>query len=287
MMNDISCCRFLKKILELGFPKHPETRSPKTTMSPVTPLPTVALLVLVSLFAASCQPKNGRTNRKASVGRHGSAQSVPAPQFAGPLGRASSYNGISTSQPIMALTFDDGPHPANTPRLLDMLRSFNVKATFFVTGDNARRYPDILRRMVAEGHEIGNHTMTHVKLTTISPSQVREEIIATQQAVKSATGLYPRSFRPPYGATNDQLKNWIKGEFGLPSIMWSVDPEDWKKPGVGVVTSRLVNGANPGGILLLHDIHSTSVDAVPATLDQLKRRGMQFVTISQLIARES
>lgn len=210
----------------------------------------------------------------------------PRPVSSGALGKSNSYRAVTTSQPVLAMTFDDGPHPTNTPRLLDILRSRNVKATFYVTGQNARKYPAILRRMIAEGHEIGNHTLTHGRITSMSQSQVRSEINACHQAVKSATGVTPRSFRPPYGATSDSLKSWIKAEYGMPSILWSVDPEDWKKPGISAVTSRLVNGAQPGGVLLLHDIHSASIDATPGTLDQLKSRGFRFVTVSQLISLE-
>lgn len=204
----------------------------------------------------------------------------------GPLGRRPFYNKVDTTAPVIALTFDDGPHATNTPRLLDILRSKNVKATFYVTGENARRYPHILRRMIAEGHEIGNHTLTHGKITRMNESQVRQEIVATHQAVQSATGVIPRSFRPPYGATTPEINSWIKAEFGMPSITWSVDPEDWKKPGVNVVTSRLVNGASRGGILLLHDIHAPSIDATPGAIDRLAARGFQFVTVSQLISLE-
>lgn len=254
------------------------------------------VLMLAAVFVlSSCQTrKRGKRvkNKQAAVTKNSYAAAEvkpptpPPPPTNRPLGRQNAYSKVTTGAPIIALTYDDGPHPTNTPRLLDILRSRQVRATFYVTGENSRKYPEILRRMVREGHEIGNHTITHSRLTKLSQSQIRHEIVGTTQAIKSATGMLPRSFRPPYGATNDQLKGWIKAEFGMPSILWSVDPEDWKKPGVGVVTSRLVNGAQRGGILLLHDIHSASVDATPATVDQLKSRGYQFVTISQLIGQE-
>ena len=242
----------------------------------------IGIVALAAFVAATgCQSTKSKRNKKASA-TMGSSR----PGSTAPLGRSNSYSQVPTNAPVLALTFDDGPHPSNTPRLLDILRSHDVKATFYVTGENARRYPHILRRMTAEGHEIGNHTMSHGRITKMSQSQIRQEIGATNQAVHSATGRVPRSFRPPYGSTNEGLKSWIKSEFGMPSILWSVDPEDWKKPGVGVVTNRLVNGASRGGILLLHDIHAASIEATPGTLSQLKRRGYQFVTISQLIDLE-
>ncbi len=208
----------------------------------------------------------------------------PSNLASGGVGSSTSYSRVSTSQKIVALTFDDGPHPGNTPRLLDMLKQRNVKATFYVVGTNAQRYPEILRRMVAEGHEIGNHTLNHGYLTKMSRDAVRADLSKSHQIIVQATGVPPKTIRPPYGAITTDLKGWIKSEFGYPSIMWSVDPEDWKRPGSSVVTRRLVSGASPGGILLVHDIHAPTIDAMPSTLDQLLAQGYRFVTVTQLIA---
>lgn len=246
------------------------------------PIATIPLILIVALAGCRSTRKGNAENRLAAVG----GAAPQSYQGSVRIAKRNSYSSVSTSAPVLALTYDDGPHPQNTPRLLNILRSRNVKATFYVTGENAKKYPDILRRMVAEGHEIGNHTLTHGRITAMSQNDIRREIHATHQAVKSATGRLPTTFRPPYGATNDQLKAWIKAEFGMPSIMWSVDPEDWKKPGVNVVTNRLVSGASRGGILLLHDIHKSSIDATPATVDKLKAQGYRFITVSQLIALE-
>jgi len=204
----------------------------------------------------------------------------------GGTGRQTSYSRVPTSQKLIALTFDDGPHGTNTPRLLDILKKRNVKATFYVVGTNSKRYPAILRRMIAEGHEIGNHTMSHGSMTKMSTDQLRRDLSQAHQAIVSATGVAPRTVRPPYGATNSSIKSLIKSEFGYPSILWSVDPEDWKRPGVSTVTRRLVSGASPGGILLVHDIHAPTIDAIPSTLDQLLAQGYRFVTVTQLIALE-
>lgn len=202
------------------------------------------------------------------------------------VGAKPSYSSVSINRPYVALTFDDGPHATNTPRLLDILRSRNVKATFYVVGTNVKRYPHILKRMIAEGHEIGNHTVTHGNLTKMSPDQIRQELRTSHEAITAATGVPPKTMRPPYGAITASQKSWIRQEFGYPSILWNVDPEDWKKPGSSVVASRLVNGARPGGILLVHDIHSASIDAMPQTIDQLLAKGFQFVTVTQLIAMD-
>lgn len=202
------------------------------------------------------------------------------------VGNKSSYSKINTSLPFLALTFDDGPHPANTPRLLDMLKERNVKATFYVVATNARRYPEIMRRIVAEGHEIGNHTVTHGNLAKMAPDEVRSELSRAHEAIIATAGVTPRTMRPPYGAITSDQKDWIRREFGYPTILWSVDPEDWKKPGASVVTRRLVAGAAPGGILLVHDIHAPTIDAMPSTLDQLLAKGFQFITVTQLIAMD-
>ncbi len=194
-----------------------------------------------------------------------------------------SYSSVRITEPYIAMTFDDGPHPSNTPRLLDMLRQRNIKATFFVVGTNAKAYPSILKRMVAEGHEVANHTWNHPDLTKLSQTAVRKEMDMSKEAIVSATGVAPRIYRPPYGAVNSSLKSFIKTEYGYPTIMWSVDPLDWKKPGASVVADRLVAGTRPGGILLAHDIHKPTIDAMPSTFDRLLAKGYKFVTVSQLI----
>ncbi|MBK1855801.1 polysaccharide deacetylase family protein [Verrucomicrobiaceae bacterium 5K15] len=189
-----------------------------------------------------------------------------------------------TTLPYVAMTYDDGPHPQNTPRLLDMLRKRNIKATFYVIGRSVNLYPQITRRIVAEGHEIGNHTWTHPKLTALSDSAVRSELNRTRDAIIASTGVKPRTMRPPYGALRQDQRAWIYKEYGYPTILWSVDPEDWRRPGVSVVTSRIVNNTRNGGIVLAHDLHKPTVDAMPGTLDGLLRKGFKFVTVSQLLA---
>ncbi|MFT5466670.1 MAG: peptidoglycan/xylan/chitin deacetylase (PgdA/CDA1 family) [Verrucomicrobiales bacterium] len=209
------------------------------------------------------------------------APAVPKPPAALP---GTSYSRVAMSQPYIAMTFDDGPHPTNTPRLLDMLKQRNIRATFFVVGPNSKNHPGILRRMVAEGHEIANHTWTHGDMTKVSQAAVRKELNDSRDAIVAATGIAPKLWRPPYGAVNSNLKNWIKQEYGYPTIMWSVDPMDWKRPGASVVADRLVSGTGNGGILLAHDIHKPTIDAMPSALDRLMAKGYKFVTVSQLIA---
>lgn len=200
-----------------------------------------------------------------------------------PAGARISYSSVHTDKMVLAMTFDDGPHPVNTPKLLDMLKQRNIKATFFVIGKSAKMYPQIVRRIIEEGHEIGNHTWTHASLTTRSDAQIRSELKMSEDALVEAAGYRPHLIRPPYGAVSTRIKEFMYSEFGYSTIMWSVDPQDWRRPGVSVVTSRLVNGAHPGAIMLAHDIHPPTIQAMPAMFDQLLAKGYQFVTVSQLM----
>jgi peptidoglycan-N-acetylglucosamine deacetylase len=207
----------------------------------------------------------------------------PSKPAASPL-KPATYSQAHVDQPYVAMTFDDGPSAANTPRLLDMLKQRNIKATFFLIGQNVAANPDIVRRILAEGHEIGNHTWTHPQLSKLSDDRVTTEITKTQEAIKEASGFTPTLLRPPYGAITPRQREWIENQFALSVILWSVDPLDWKRPGPSVVTQRILSQARPGAIILSHDIHKQTIDAMPATLDGLIAKGYKFATVSQLIA---
>jgi peptidoglycan/xylan/chitin deacetylase (PgdA/CDA1 family) len=197
------------------------------------------------------------------------------------------FSRVLVSGNYIAITFDDGPHPQNTPRLLDILAARNIKATFYVIGRSVDLHPGVLRRTVAEGHEIGNHSHTHRLLSKLGESEVRQEMQRCQDAVGRAAGVRMRTMRPPYGGLLQSQRELVHREFGYPTILWSVDPLDWKRPGPSVITSRILSGTTAGGIVLAHDLHSQTVDAMPATLDGLLRRGFKFVTVSQLIAMKT
>jgi len=219
------------------------------------------------------------------VGRAQETQSNPDP--GGPQGKPATYTQAHVDQPYIAMTFDDGPSAENTPRLLEMLKQRNIKATFFLIGQNVASNPDIVRRILADGHEVGNHSWTHPQLSKLSDDRVTSEITKTQDAIKDASGFTPTLLRPPYGAITTRQREWIENKFGLNIILWSVDPFDWKRPGASVITQRILTQVHPGAIILSHDIHKQTVDAMPATLDSLIKKGYRFVTVSQLIAMNS
>ena len=199
-------------------------------------------------------------------------------------GSGISFSRIPMADKYIAITFDDGPHPKNTPRLLNMLRARNIKATFYMVGSNVDLYPQVVRRVVAEGHEIGNHSYSLRLFSKMGDSEIRQELSRTRDAVQRAAGVQPLTLRPPFGGMLTRQREWVNAEFGYPIILWSIDPLDWKRPGPSVVCSRIVSATTPGSIILAHDLHSQTVDAMPATLDGLLQRGFKFVTVSQLLA---
>ncbi|GAA1900493.1 polysaccharide deacetylase family protein [Streptomyces sodiiphilus] len=183
----------------------------------------------------------------------------------------------------IALTFDSSPG-TNTPELLDILRDEEVPATFFLLGRNRiEKYPDIVRRIADEGHEVANHTWTHPRLTEIEPDEIREELVRTQEAIAEITGEEPTLMRPPQGRTNDTVSE-ISRELGLAQILWSVTAKDYATTDSDLIESRVLEQADRDGIILLHDIYDGTVPAVPGIIEKLKAEGYTFVTVSDLMA---
>ena len=209
---------------------------------------------------------------------------TPAPAPAAP--RKHTYNSCNVESSTVAMTFDDGPHPKLTPKLLDMLKERNIKATFFVIGKCVAEFPDIAKRIVDEGHEIANHSWSHPQLTKLSPSAFASEIAQTNEAIEKATGIRPVTMRPPYGAINASLTKRLNDEYGLCVILWSVDPQDWKIRKSEHVSSHIIKNTAPGSIILAHDIHPSTIDAMPPALDALQSKGYKFVTVTELIAMD-
>lgn len=194
------------------------------------------------------------------------------------------FNSVHVDGPYIALTFDDGPHATLTPKLLDLLAAHHMKATFFVVGQNAADHPDILRRAIREGHEIANHSWSHPNFGKMSDEAVRRELQKTDDAIAAAIGKRPTLLRPPYGSITAHQKRWIHDEFGYRIIIWDVDPLDWKRPGPSVVCNRILKETHAGSIVLAHDIHPPTIEAMPATFDQLDRKGFKSVTVTELLA---
>jgi len=190
---------------------------------------------------------------------------------------------VRTARPVLAMTFDDGPHPSLTPQLLDILSQRQIRATFFVIGSRVAHQPALARRIAEAGHEIGNHTWSHPSLSGLSDASVLSQIDRTSQAVYDAVGRPPVLLRPPYGNLQARQRLMVHAARNLPTVLWSVDPEDWRRPGAAVVTERIVSRSHPGAVILAHDIQSGTVRAMPATLDRLIARGYQFATVSELI----
>ena len=211
----------------------------------------------------------------------GAPTGSPAPD---PTAPAISYSAVHVNGPFIAMTFDDGPSAKLTPGLLDVLAAHHIHATFFVIGQNAADHPEILQRAVREGHEIGNHSWSHPAFAKMRDDRVRAELQKTDDAIKAAIGTRPVLMRPPYGSITARQKQWINAEFGYRAILWDVDPLDWKRPGAAVVESRIVRETRPGSIILSHDIHPGTIQAMPETFDQLQKKGFKFVTVSELIA---
>lgn len=196
------------------------------------------------------------------------------------------YNRCEVPAPVVALTFDDGPSPDHTPRLLDMLKERNIKATFFLVGRCVVSWPHLVKRIADEGHEVANHSWSHPLLTGLSTTGLDSQMKRTHDAIVKACGKVPAHYRPPYGAIRDSQRKYLYDTYGYSTIIWDVDPLDWKNRNAQKVKDRILAQTRTGSIILCHDIHGTTVDAMPGTLDALKARGYQFATVSQLIDLE-
>ena len=211
---------------------------------------------------------------------------MPVPPAATGVATAVEFSRLETREPVVALTFDDGPQATLTPRLLDILKAQGVRATFFVIGMNVEQNPDVLRRIAAEGHEIGNHSWSHPNLAKLPEASWRGQLQETHDVITRTVGHGPRCMRPPYGDITPEQERLIGDGFHYRVVLWSVDPDDWKEPSRPVLLHRVLARSGPGAIILLHDIHASTVDAVPGIIEGLKRRGLRFVTVSELLARE-
>ena len=203
-----------------------------------------------------------------------------SPMFGSVLGE------LTGSRNRVSLTFDDGPNPEATPRILDALAAQNVKATFFILGAHAERWPDLVRRVAMEGHQIGNHGYFHRKLHFKSPSYVKRDMTLGKKAIERASGVTPRFFRAPHGFRSPWV-NAIAHSLGERTIGWSLGVWDSDQPGVDAIVNRTLEGAKAGSIILLHDgdgynangDRMQTAQAVPAIISGLRERGFELVTL--------
>ena len=178
------------------------------------------------------------------------------------------------SRPVIALTFDDGPHPEITPQVLAMLEKHQVKGTFFVIGASVDTYPELAKQIVDEGHQIANHTYSHPDLAKLSDSEVLREIQQTQDAIFNATGATPELYRLPYGSGGVRVVRLLKP---LMSIIWNVDSEDWQSKDKELIVEQVLMHLQPQSLLLMHDTHHATAPALDELIPLLKERGYRFV----------
>jgi peptidoglycan/xylan/chitin deacetylase (PgdA/CDA1 family) len=183
----------------------------------------------------------------------------------------------------IALTFDDGPTPGVTDRILDELKRRDLRATFFMIGQKVAAAPELARRVLAEGHEIGNHSFTHPKLAELPDTRVVEEIEKTQAIMHEVLYHHPTWFRPPFGSFRREQTGILQRE-NLRLVMWSVDPKDWSQPGESKIAETILTNTKSGSIILCHDLYPQTVNAVGKILEGLTARGFSFVTLSTLLA---
>jgi len=199
---------------------------------------------------------------------------------------------VPSSEKVVALTFDDGPSPKWTPEILDVLKAKQAKATFFMLGEHVEEYPEVARRVAAEGHEIGNHTYDHHTLIYYKTPELEKELNDAQAAIYKATGVTTKYFRPPKAWLTDNEKKDIK-RMGYEVILWSLNSKDWVTFDDRFIVKYLLHYVQPGDILLFHDSggvfkteggnRKETVKAVSRLIDKLRERGYRFVTISELL----
>lgn len=182
----------------------------------------------------------------------------------------------------VAFTFDDGPHPQVTPRVLDILSKYGAKATFFMLGSEVNKYPNIVKRIASEGHELGNHSHNHPDLTKMDYASVEKQFSGTRSLIEQVTGINTSLFRPPYGAINSNVIS-AAGNTGSSLILWSVDSLDWQSRNANAVYNQVMATVQSGSIVLMHDLYPTTADALERVLKTLKDQGFKFVTVSELL----
>lgn len=232
------------------------------------------MTIKVPIAAVAKYLQNTTARKLANIPKPPEPKPAPKPAPAAPPA-------ANSGGKVIALTFDDGPGPY-TSQLLDILDQHGAKATFFLIGSKVSSQANVVRSIHARGHQLGNHSWSHPELPKLPVDQIAGEVDRTNEAIRQATGVIPAILRPPYGAVNGAVLEQLRLR-GMSSILWSVDTRDWADRNSDIVCSRAVAGARPGAVILMHDIHQTSVGAVPCILSSLKQQGYSFVTVQGLI----
>jgi peptidoglycan/xylan/chitin deacetylase (PgdA/CDA1 family) len=202
--------------------------------------------------------------------------------------------GFAPGERVVSLTFDDGPSPVYTTQILDILARHGIKATFFVTGRHVEKYPEIAHRIVAEGHDIGNHSYSHCNMVLLDDQQLQNEIKKAERAIIKSAGVRPTLFRPPRGVYSNRVRRAILDE-GYQIVLWSVSTMDWSPFGTGIIASRVKMFTRNGSIVLFHDSGSlvrreggnrrSTVESLPTIIEYLKSHGYEIVPVSELLLR--
>ena len=234
-----------------------KARRPGSLLLPVTALVLVGLVGLVA--------PNGPSAATAVKATRPRVVSRPALATVGSAG-------------VVYLTFDDGPAPAWTPRVLELLARYRARATFFVLGRSAAAYPDLVRQEFAAGHGVGNHTWSHRRLTGLTGGQLAAEVGTTSAAIQRATGAPVRCLRPPYAAVDAASADRVRA-LGLRLVLWDIDTYDWRGPGAGVIAGRVLGRVRPGDVVLMHDgggNRGQTLAALGQVLATLSAKGFRF-----------
>lgn len=193
------------------------------------------------------------------------------------------YHG-SREKKLVALTFDDGPDTESTPKIIAILNHYHLKGTFFLIGQKARLYPDVVKQIVTNGHAVGNHTWDHLPLTSLDPDTIKAEVVQTDDFIASITGWHTRLVRPPYGAANPGVVALIN-QMGYSVVDWSVDTRDWAGTPPDRIMQFVKNQVGPGGIILFHSLprRQNTLTVLPEVIEYLQQQGYSCVTVPELL----
>ncbi|WP_282936903.1 polysaccharide deacetylase family protein [Paenibacillus sp. RC67] len=254
------------------------------------------LVIFIFIFTTGCGQK--------PVKQETAAAPVPGPNTAlssSPISQTSTntdvvhhastvVNMVKMADKRVALTFDDGPDNKYTPRILDILKKNQIQATFFLIGENAQKHPQVINRILQEGHVLGNHSWDHQNLSKMTCDQIQSEISKTDELIKSISGQSPEVFRAPYGAVSTEVLETASLTGHQKIIGWSVDTQDWKGKTAAEILSTVKKEVRPGAIILQHSFGgrggnlNNTVEALPLIIAYLKENGYSFVTVPELLS---